>query len=82
VSVARSAVDLPGGLQWTDVGGGLCGLDDADGNTIALGVVAEVAHDTLQVLAPLPRSARVTRVRVGRERPDGTPLASAPARRV
>lgn len=81
VSVARSAVELPRGLQWTDVVGGLCGLDDADGNTIALGVVEEVAHDTLKVLAPLPRSARGTRVRVGRERPEGTPLASAPARR-
>jgi polynucleotide 5'-kinase involved in rRNA processing len=81
VSVARSAVELPRGLQWTDVVVGLCGLDDADGNTIALGLVEEVAHDTLQVLAPLPRSARVTRARVGRERPDGTPLASAPARR-
>jgi polynucleotide 5'-kinase involved in rRNA processing len=81
VSVARSAVDLPRGLQWADGVGGLCGLDDADGHTIALGIVEEVAHDTLKVRAPLPRSARVTRVRVGRERPDGTPLASAPARR-
>jgi polynucleotide 5'-kinase involved in rRNA processing len=74
VSVARSAVELPRGLQWTDVVGGLCGLDDADGNTIALGLVEEVADDTVRVLAPLPRKARVARVRVGHERKDGTPL--------
>ena len=81
VDVARSAVELPRGLPWADVVGGLCGLDDADGKTIVLGVVGEVAHDALRVLAPLSRSPRVARVRVGRERPDGTPLAPAPARR-
>ena len=81
VNVARSAADLPRGLQWADVVGGLCGLDDADGNTIALGVVEEIAHDVVGVLVPLPQSPRVARVRVGRERPDGTLLAPAPARR-
>ena len=80
VNVARSAADLPRGLRWADVVGGLCGLDDADGNTIALGLVEELADDVMRVLAPLPRSAPVTRVRVGRERKDGTPLAPAPAR--
>jgi polynucleotide 5'-hydroxyl-kinase GRC3/NOL9 len=79
--VSRSAVELPRGLQWTDVVGGLCGLDDADGNTIALGLVEDVADDTLRVLAPLPRRARAARVRIGRERKDGTPLAPAPIRR-
>jgi polynucleotide 5'-hydroxyl-kinase GRC3/NOL9 len=80
VSVVRDAVELPRGMAWTDVGGGLCGLDDADGNTLALGLVDAVTPDTLRVLAPLPRRARVARVRVGRERKDGTPLAltSAP----
>ena len=81
VDVARSAVDLPRGLQWADVVGGLCALDDNEGDSIALGVVEEIARDVVRVLVPLPRSPRVGRVRVGRERLDGTPLAPAPARR-
>jgi polynucleotide 5'-hydroxyl-kinase GRC3/NOL9 len=78
VAVARSAVELPRGGQWTEVAGALCGLDDAGGDTIALGLVEEVRGDVVSVLAPLPRGARVTRVRVGRERKDGTAW-SAPA---
>ena len=78
---ARSVVELPPVLTWSHVVGGVCGLDDADGNTIALGLVEEVAHDVVRVLAPLPPRASVTRVRVGRERRDGTPLAPAPVRR-
>jgi polynucleotide 5'-kinase involved in rRNA processing len=80
VRVPRSAVELPRGLPWADVVGGLCGLDAADGKTIALGLVEELADDVVRVLAPLPRSARVTRARVGRERKDGTPLAPSPVR--
>ena len=72
VTIARSAVELPAGSQWEDVVGTLCGLDDADGNTLALGVVEDVAGDAVSVLAPLPRRARVMRVRIGRERKDGT----------
>jgi polynucleotide 5'-kinase involved in rRNA processing len=82
VDVARSAIELPRGLQWPEVVGALCGLDDADGNTIALGLVEGLAHEVMRVLAPLLRSSRVGRVRIGRERKDGTSLASAPARRV
>lgn len=72
VTIARSAVELPRGGQWTEVVGALCGLDDAGGNTIALGLVEEVSGDVVRVLAPRPRDARVTRVRIGRERKDGT----------
>jgi polynucleotide 5'-kinase involved in rRNA processing len=81
VPVARSAVELPAILRWGDVVGGLCGLDDAGGDTIALGLVEEIGDDTLRLRAPLQRDARVARVRIGRERNDGTPLAPAPAGR-
>lgn len=76
VSLARSAVtlQLPRGLDWADCAGALCGLDDASGNTLALGVIQEVSSATVRVLAPDPSAAGVTRVRVGRERRDGTPL--------
>ena len=57
--------------------GWVCGLDDADGNTIALGLIEGVSGDTVRVRAPLPRSTRVARIRVGRERQDGTSLAPA-----
>ena len=80
VDVDRSTVEPPRGLPWAEIAGGLCGLDDADGDTIALGLVAEIGDDVVRVLAPLSRDARVTRVRVGRERPDGTALGSAPAK--
>ena len=83
VSLAQSVVtlQLPRGLDRADCVGALCGLDDASGNTLALGTVQEVTEDTVRVLAPLPRAAVVARVRIGRERRDGTPLAPAPARR-
>jgi polynucleotide 5'-kinase involved in rRNA processing len=77
---ARSAFELPRGLSGAEIVGALCGLDDADGNTIALGLVEEIVHDTVRVRVPLPRNARVARIRVGRERKDGSPLAPAPAR--
>lgn len=80
LSVARSAVTLPRGLDPADCIGALCGLDDALGNTQALGTVEAVTHDTVRVRAPLPRAAVVARARIGRERSDGTPLAPAPAR--
>jgi polynucleotide 5'-hydroxyl-kinase GRC3/NOL9 len=83
VSLARSAVtlELPRGLPLADAVRALCGLEDAQGNTLALGLVEDVSADSVRVLTPLPRAARVTRVRIGRERTDGTPLAPAPARR-
>lgn len=83
VSLARSEItlELPRGLDPADCVNALCGVDEAQGNTLALGVVQDVTHDTVRVLAPLPRAAVVARVRIGRERSDGTPLAPAPARR-
>ena len=74
---ARSLLELPSGLNEADVVGGVCGLDDADGNTIALGLIEELSRDTVRVRTPLPRSTRVARIRVGRERQDGTSLAPA-----
>lgn len=83
VSLARSAITLhlPPGLDRAEWAGALCGLDDASGNTRALGIVHEIARDTVRVLAPLPRAAVVARVRIGRERRDGTPLGPAPVGR-
>ena len=81
VSLARSTAMLPRGLDPPEGAGALCGLDDALGNTLALGVVQEITDDTVCVLAPLPRAALVARVRIGRERRDGTSLAPGPARR-
>jgi polynucleotide 5'-hydroxyl-kinase GRC3/NOL9 len=68
------ALELPPGLQPADVTGALCGLDDADGDTIALGIVEDVSSASVRVSVTLPSSALVRRVRVGRERRDGTPL--------
>jgi polynucleotide 5'-hydroxyl-kinase GRC3/NOL9 len=84
VSLARSGItlELPRGLDEADCVSALCGLDDARGQTLALGIVEDVASGTLRVLAPLPSVAAVARVRIGRERRDGTSLASAPSRRV
>jgi len=83
LSLARSAIalELPPGLDPSGSVSALCGLDDAQGNTLALGIVEDVSSGTVRVLAPLPRAAVVASVRIGRERKDGTPLAPAPARR-
>jgi polynucleotide 5'-kinase involved in rRNA processing len=81
---ARSALELPRGLSGVDLAGALCGLDDAEGSTIALGLVEEVLHDLVRVRVPLPRAARVARIRIGRERKDGTGLGGGlcpPSRR-
>jgi polynucleotide 5'-kinase involved in rRNA processing len=58
----------------------LCGLDDARGDTLALGVVATITGERLELLAPLASTATVVDVRVGRERRDGTLVAPTPAR--
>jgi polynucleotide 5'-hydroxyl-kinase GRC3/NOL9 len=84
VSFSRSAVVLetPRGLEADACVDALCGLDDAQGNTLALGIVEALSADTVRVLAPpLPDAAEVARIRIGKERRDGTPLAPAPARR-
>lgn len=77
MSLARSAItlDMPRGLDPADCAGALCGLDDARGNTLALGVIQDVSSATVCVLAPLSGAAGVTKLRVGRECCDGTPLA-------
>jgi polynucleotide 5'-hydroxyl-kinase GRC3/NOL9 len=82
VRFARAAValELPRGREPADAVGALCGLDDADGDTIALGIVEDVTRDAVRACAPLPPDAVVRRVRVGRERRDGTPQAPAPVR--
>ena len=83
LSLARSAItlQLPRGLDPADCANALCALDDVLGNTLVLGIIQDVTHTTVRVLAPLPRAATVASVRIGRERRDGTPLAPAPARR-
>ena len=74
VILPRSTITLecPRGLDPSDSAGAVCGLGDAQGNTLALGVVEEVAPETLHVLAPLPRGALVTSARIGREQRNGT----------
>jgi polynucleotide 5'-kinase involved in rRNA processing len=82
--LARSTatLDTPRGLDPAACVHALCGLDDAQGATLALGVVESVSADTVRVLAPpLPDAGVVARIRIGKERRDGTPLAPAPARR-
>ncbi len=83
VTIPRSGVVVhtPAVEAYTDA---LCGLDDARGDTLALGVLAAVSGDTLRILAPLSRTAvaRVASVRVGRERRDGALVAPPPARPV
>jgi polynucleotide 5'-kinase involved in rRNA processing len=78
---ASTGLGLPRGIAPGDAAGAVCGLDDADGQTQALGIVESVGIDAVRVTAPVPATARVSTVRVGRERADGTPLAPAPARR-
>ena len=69
VAIDRSAVTVtvPAGRELSDCVGALCGLDDARGDTLALGVVGEVAGDALRIVAPLATPAEVTTVRIGRE---------------
>jgi polynucleotide 5'-kinase involved in rRNA processing len=74
VSFPAALVERPRRLATSDVVGALCGLDDAGGDTQALGVIADVTPDTVRVLAPMVDVLRIARVRVGRERRDGTPL--------
>lgn len=76
VSLARSsiAIEAPRGVAPGDAVSAVCGLDDAEGNTLAVGLVEDVTPEIVRVRAPLPPSARVTAVRIGRERADGTPL--------
>jgi polynucleotide 5'-hydroxyl-kinase GRC3/NOL9 len=83
VAFARSrvAVDAPPGLDPAAARGALCGLDDAQGRTLALGVVESITADRALVRAPIEDVALVTRLRLGKERRDGTPLAPAPDRR-
>ena len=84
VSIPLSGVTVrtPPGVPLEGCADALCGLDDAHGDTLALGVVVGVTAETVRVLAPLPRTARVAGLRVGRERRDGTQVAPAPARPV
>ena len=75
------AVQRPADVPlWAWVGA-LCGLDDARGDTLALGVVEHVLTGVVRVLAPLPPADEVTGLRIGRERRDGTPLAPSLAGR-
>ena len=80
VGLSGLMVRTPPGVPLEGCAGALCGLDDGRGDTLALGVVDEVIRDTLRVLTPLPRTATVVGVRVGRERRDGTLVAPAPPR--
>jgi len=84
VSIPLSGLTLrtPPGVPLQACADALCGLDEADGDTLALGVVVGVTGETVHVLAPFPRTARVASLRVGRERRDGTQVAPAPARPV
>ena len=72
------ALECPRGLDLSDSVGAVCGLGDAQGNTLALGIVEEVAPETLRVLAPIPRGALVTSARIGRESSLGLPLGALP----
>jgi polynucleotide 5'-kinase involved in rRNA processing len=74
------AVRTPPGVPLEGCADALCGLDDGQGDTLALGVVGDVIGRTLRVLTPLPRTATVVGLRVGRERRDGTLVAPAPPR--
>lgn len=71
----RSVLEPPRGFETSDMTGALCGLDDAGGDTLALGVIEDAAADTVRVLAPITDRSLVARIRVGRERGDGTPLS-------
>ncbi len=77
---ADLVVRTPPGVPLEGCAEALCGLDDGRGDTLALGVVGDVIGGTLRVLTPLPRTATVVGVRVGRERRDGTLVAPAPPR--
>jgi polynucleotide 5'-hydroxyl-kinase GRC3/NOL9 len=78
--VSGLTVRTPAAVSLDECVEALCGLDDARGETVALGVVTAMRGDTLQVLAPLVAAAPVAGVRVGRERRDGTLVAPTPAR--
>jgi polynucleotide 5'-hydroxyl-kinase GRC3/NOL9 len=80
IGLSALAVRTPSGVPLAGCAGALCGLDDARGDTQALGVVEGVGGDTVRVLAPLACAAAVAAVRVGRERRDGTLVAPAPSR--
>src|SRR5262249_52988621 len=80
IDVARIMLQTAAGAALTTGEGALCGLDDARGNTLALGVVEAVEGGTLRVLTPLAPATAVRSVRIGRERRDGTSVAPAPAR--
>ena len=83
LELTRSAITLqtPRGIDALDAVGALCGLEDAQGRTLALGVVEDVSAMRLTVRAPSSRADAVAALRIGRERSDGTPLAPAPDRR-
>ena len=79
ISLARSAITLatPPGVAAGQAVGAVCGLEDTDGNTLAMGIVEDVTPEVVRVRAPLQPGARATAVRIGRERTDGTTLAPA-----
>ena len=68
---SRVTVTGPADREPSECVGMLCGLDDARGDTLALGVVREVAADALRILAPLATAAGVAAVRIGWEWIDG-----------
>ena len=80
IALSGVAVRTPADVPLDACADALCGLDDARGDTLALGVVASVTSETLRVLTPLPRRTGVAGVRVGLERRDGTLVVPAPAR--
>ena len=55
VTIDRSAVTVavPAGRELSECVGALCALDDAQGDTLAVGVVRQIAEDALRILAPL-----------------------------
>lgn len=78
LDLSTLAVEKPADVPLGAWVGALCGLDDARGDTLALGVVQEVLTGVVRVLTPLPHGDEVTGLRIGRERRDGIPLAPAP----
>jgi polynucleotide 5'-hydroxyl-kinase GRC3/NOL9 len=80
LDLARLTVSMPPGVPLGTCAGALCGLDDARGDTLALGVVQDVRAGVLRALSPLADPAAVTAVRIGREGRDGTPRGAGDPR--
>lgn len=81
LDATRVTVTPPRGVPREACLGALCGLQDAAGMTVALGVVNEIDGARIQVRAPAVAVAAIAEVRVGRERADGALAASVPAAR-